>query len=99
MPKKSEPADEFVLAKSGCGRGSKGGTRVEVRAAATPVIPLAKALPALLSRGQGGVVLLTTGTEEANGGEEEEVLEEELLKVGRRAVVVETKEGRGWPPV
>ena len=57
-----------------------------------PVSPVARAAPTLLGP-QGGVVLLTTGKGAAKG---EEALE---LKVGRRAVVVETKEGSGWPPV
>lgn len=63
--------------------------RDAVRAATTEVMPTASALPPLFGA-QGGVVLLTIGMME----------EEELVpKEGRVAVVVETKEGRGWPPV
>ena len=90
MPKKRFAAEEFVLAKRGCGRGRKGGTRVETRAAAAFNKPDARAFPALFGA-HGGVVLLTTGT----GDDEDEL----ALKEGGRAVVVETNEGSGWPPV
>ena len=89
MAKKLPIEEEFVLAKSGCGLGSKGGVRVEASAPATEVSAIASALPPLFGA-QGAVIFLTTGT----GDKEEEL----APNVGRRAVVVETKEGSGWPP-